>query len=397
MSVKKTVEAMGLDEGTLARVEKDGRGYKAITTDGTDITEAVPTFTMKNAFRAGSAIKLHITTTNRAQWRQVSIHEFGATVDVDLPTDNDNVEVDDVKKYLNMAPELKPDDLMIAPISWKFALRTVLRGESMLVIGPSGCGKTLLANALAEATNRMDKFFYVNLGASQDARSTIIGNTHFDPAKGTFVAESYFAQAIQIPNAIILLDETSRAHPDAINILLTVLDEKQRYLRVDEMVDSKTIKVAAGVSFILTANVGAEYTGTRVIDRALLDRCVLFEIPALEHTQEFTNLKSKYPSLPAETLDALAEIAHKTRVEVKSDYPKVSTIISTRMVEKWASTILDGFSLLDSAEVCVFPFFSDSGGSDSERTWIRQVVQKFNVNKSPEKSGPTTSPVSRPF
>ena len=28
-------------------------------------------------------------------------------------------------------------------------------------------------------------------------------------------------------------------------------------------------------------------------------------------------------------------------------------------------------------EVCVFPFYSDAGGVDSERTYMKQLVQKF--------------------
>jgi MoxR-like ATPase len=75
-----------------------------------------------------------------------------------------------------------------------------------------------------------------------------------------------------------LLDELSRAHPEAWNILMTVLDEGQRYLSLDEDVDSPTIMVASNVSFIATANIGTEYTSTRVLDRALMDRFEIIEV-----------------------------------------------------------------------------------------------------------------------
>ncbi len=81
---------------------------------------------------------------------------------------------------------------------------------------PAGCGKTLAAKALTKGLKRPD--FYFNLGATQDARATLIGNTHFDSKKGTFFAESAFVKAITTPNAVVLLDELSRAHPDAWNI-----------------------------------------------------------------------------------------------------------------------------------------------------------------------------------
>ena len=56
-------------------------------------------------------------------------------------------------------------------------------------------------------------------------------------------------KAISTPNAVILLDELSRAHPDAWNILMINLDQGQRYLRLDEHENSPTINVAEGVCF----------------------------------------------------------------------------------------------------------------------------------------------------
>ena len=136
--------------------------------------------------------------------------------------------------------------------------------------GPAGCGKTMAAKSIVNALDRPD--FYFNLGATQDPRATLIGNTHFSKEDGTYFSEALFVKAIQTENAVILLDELSRAHPEAHNILMTVLDEGQRYLRLDEADGAPTVKVAPGVTFIATANIGNEYTATRVLDRALLDR-----------------------------------------------------------------------------------------------------------------------------
>ena len=108
------------------------------------------------------------------------------------------------------------------------------------------------------------------MGSTQDPRATLIGNVHFEKSKGTYFSESLFVKAIQTPNAVILLDELSRAHPDAWNILMTVLDQGQRYLRLDEQDGQATINVAEGVTFVATANIGNEYTSTRVMDKALM-------------------------------------------------------------------------------------------------------------------------------
>ena len=151
-------------------------------------------------------------------------------------------------------------------------------------------------------------------------------------SKGTFVAEALFVKAIQTPNAIVLLDELTRGHADAWNILMTVLDDNQRYLRIDEMPDTPTIKVATGVTFIATANIGAEYTATRVLDRAMLDRFAsVVEMEPLGKDDEVTLLTMTYPDVDKTNLNAIAEIADHTRVQMKSEDPKVTTSISSRM------------------------------------------------------------------
>ena len=131
-----------------------------------------------------------------------------------------------------------------------------MKGDNLMFLGPSGCGKTMSVYAVKQVLDR--PFFYFNMGATQDPRGALIGNTHFKPEVGTYVAESEFVKAIQTDNAIVLLDEISRAHPDASNILMTVLDKAQRYLRLDEKPESPVIKVNPSVSFFLTANVGSE-------------------------------------------------------------------------------------------------------------------------------------------
>jgi len=39
--------------------------------------------------------------------------------------------------------------------------------------------------------------------------------------------------------------------------------------------------------------------------------------------------------------------------------------------------LYDGFSLFEAAEISMFPFFSNDGGVDSERTYVKQLVQKY--------------------
>jgi nitric oxide reductase NorQ protein len=243
-----------------------------------------------------------------------------------------------------------------------------------MMTGPSGCGKT---DATFKAANYLEReVHYFNLGATQDPRSTLIGNTHYNKDSGTYFSESLFVNAIQQENAVILLDELSRAHPEAWNILMTVLDPIQRYLRLDEKDNSPTIKIANGVSFIATANIGMEYTATRVIDRAILDRFSLIEMDVLSEDDEYTLLKGKFPTIDEKQLLSLCAIVGDIRKEINTDSPRLSTMISTRNTIEIAELIMDGFSIHDAAQLLIYPLYPNDG-NDSERVFVKQLIQKY--------------------
>jgi nitric oxide reductase NorQ protein len=220
------------------------------------------------------------------------------------------------------------------------------------------------------------------LGATQDPRSTLIGNTHFDKKDGTYFSESLFVKAIRTPNAVILLDELSRAHPDAWNILMTVLDTGQRYLRLDEADGAETVSVAEGVTFVATANVGNEYTSTRVMDKALMDRFIVVEMDVLTSDEEYGLLKYMFPHVDESLLESVASITTTTRSESKSETGRITNGVSTRTSVEVAGLLYDGFGLDEAAEVSIYPQFSDDGGLESERTYVKQLVQKYITDGS---------------
>jgi midasin (ATPase involved in ribosome maturation) len=177
---------------------------------------------------------------------------------------------------------------------------------------------------------------------------------------------------------------------------MTVLDPGQRYLRLDEAADSPTIKVAEGVSFVASANMGNEYTATRLLDRAILDRFTVIEMDTLTYDEESSLLKMMYPSVSPELLNEVAEITTMTRREVKSDQPKLTNSISTRTAVEIGSLLYDGFSLVEAAEIAIYPFFDDAGGAQSERVFMKQFVQKF-VKTNEENLFNTNMPEQSPF
>ena len=176
---------------------------------------------------------------------------------------------------------------------------------------------------------------------------------------------------------MILLDELSRAHPDAWNILMTVLDYGQRYLRLDEASGSETIKVAEGVTFVATANIGNEYTSTRVMDKALMDRFTIVEMDVLTESDEASLLNMMFPSVDTTLLNNVAKIATLTRTESNSETARITSGISTRTTVELCGLLFDGFTLEEAAEVSIYPQYDSTGGVDSERTFVKQIVQKF--------------------
>jgi len=267
----------------------------------------------------------------------------------------------------------KPDDFIISDLKWKYLVRCINRGKNLMFVGPAGTGKTQVVFKAADMLDR--KIFYFNLGSTQDVRSAIIGNTYFKD--GTYFEESAFVTALKTPNTIILLDEISRANPEAWNILMPVLDANIRKLRLDEKENSPVIDVADGVSFISTANIGFEYTSARMLDRALVDRFSIVEMDTLDKEQEMKLLAMKYSKLNPQVNEALCDISFRIRMECERENSKLSSMLSTRTLIEAAEMSIDDFSIDEIAELIFYPQYPEDGGTDSERIYVRQLVQKY--------------------
>jgi hypothetical protein len=162
---------------------------------------------------------------------------------------------------------------------------------------------------------------------------------------------------------------------------MTVLDPLQRYMRLDEDDAGSEVKVATGVSFIATANIGNEYTATRVLDKATSRRFpIKLEMEPLDGTELLKLFKLRYPKATeaqAELLKQLADISDDLRAECKTEDASISTYISPASMVEISELVMDGFTLQEIAEVAIYPEYPDDGGSDSERTFVKQNIQNY--------------------
>jgi nitric oxide reductase NorQ protein len=359
----------------IVRIEKSGNRFNAWDTDGVKRTSEITTTTRRKAFEGDYLLGRFTGRTGKTFWRKVDNVDVTPTTAPDVSSVEVPSDHEEVLNFIHSSYSLKPQGLMMTELKWKYLVRSGVRGKNIMMTGPAGCGKTMAAKSLVNSLDRPD--YYFNLGATQDPRGTLIGNTHYESNKGTYFSESLFVKAIQTPNSVILLDELSRAHPDAWNILMTVLDYGQRYLRLDEQDNQSTIKVADGVTFIATANIGNEYTSTRVMDKALMDRFTIVEMDVLSEEDENTLLNYMFPNVDSTVLGNVSKIAALTRSESSSETARISSGVSTRTTVELCGLLYDGFSLEEAAEVSIYPQYDSAGGVDSERTFVKQIVQKF--------------------
>ena len=370
-----------MNKPIVVKVVKSGVRFNVVDSQGNKYTGQITTGCRKKAYATGNAIEQRTNKSGNVYWRQVPMSVYEATESVmSMPAASPSEVVipeghEEMVDFIKNSYGLKPKGLIMNPLKWKYLIRSAVRGKNIMMTGQAGCGKTLAAKSLVNALDRPN--FYFNLGATQDPRATLIGNVHFDKSKGTYFSESLFVKAIQTPNAVILMDELTRAHPDAWNILMTVLDQGQRYLRLDEADGQQTVKVADGVCFVATANIGNEYTATRQLDKALLDRFTVIEMDLLTDEEEHGLLSYLFPTVDSDTLGNVAKIAFMTRSEAATDNPRISSGVSTRTSVEIAGLLFDGFTLEESADITIYPQYDADGGVDSERTFVKQIVQKF--------------------
>ena len=150
------------------------------------------------------------------------------------PKPIDNAEplkvIDDKVLAARLKDSIVGQDDVIDQIATQVRRRVAARRPSMPIAvfcfaGPPGVGKTELAKVLTDALykdrNHLHHFAFSEMGQSQAAAATLFG-----APKGHMGGEGTLTTALRtIPNAVVLLDEIEKAHPDVLKRFLTAWND----------------------------------------------------------------------------------------------------------------------------------------------------------------------------
>jgi len=279
-----------------------------------------------------------------------------------------------------VCPTSKGDGFYVNKDTWNLLIRNIVREDkdgcyvNTLLVGNTGTGKTQILSLLARATGR--KLFIIDLSSISDAVSALLGQHKLSlspDGKNTIsiFSEAPFVKMIQTENALICLDEISRAPYGCQHILYPVLDNRRKLTIELADGESREIPVAKGVTFIATANVGSEYVSAQALDRALISRFMVVEFGNIPSSEE-TSVLVKRTKISEKDASMIVKIANNIRNLYNKQ--EISTTISIRETLMAASLVADGFSLGKAMEIVYLPIYESPDGSPN--TGERGIIYK---------------------
>jgi MoxR-like ATPase len=274
-------------------------------------------------------------------------------------------------------PTIAGDGYYVDPEIWYLALRNMLARRNILFLGDTGCGKTELVQLICRKIGKELEMFDM---AISNPTTTLCGNQRINKDGVSEYQYARFATKLRgyTPDGenvskgyAILLDELSRAHPMAANILLPLLDNR-RTLAVENAMEESQIKAHEDTVFWATANVGMQYAGTSALDLAIMDRFTPLHIPYMPEDKEVQVLVKRTDCLKSEAT-AIVDFANKTRENRELVYK-----VSTRQTLAMAGLVYDGYSVAQAAEYEVLNRYQGDEHDGGEKGQVKALIQQIH-------------------
>jgi midasin (ATPase involved in ribosome maturation) len=268
------------------------------------------------------------------------------------------------------APTSKDDGFFMQSNDWKLLARNIKKQVNTLILGPAGTGKTSCIKILCERLGLNLHVF--DMGSMLDPISSLLGVHRLEGGESVFDYAN-FTKVIQEPG-VILLDELSRAPQTAMNILFPCLDER-RSLSVEIACGKgvRDIKIHPEVTFIATANVGAEYSGTNSMDRALVNRFFPLELNYIPETEE-VDVLVKRTNIKSDLAKIIVKIANNIRSLAKKQ--ELSCCPSVRESLMVAELVSDGWSIGDAMQAVYLPIYEGTK-VEGERSTVFKLLTSY--------------------
>ena len=264
----------------------------------------------------------------------------------------------------NKCPSVN-DGFFVDKIIWKVLVNNLYDKINTLLIGSTGSGKSELIKFLCDQTGTPCTF--IQMGGITDPTEQLIGKMNLEAGPTGTTTEfdwAPFALAIQKPG-VVVLDEINRIPRNGSNILFSVLDNFRTLSAPGAKgTDKREITVHPDCVFFATANIGADYTGTSVIDAALRNRFMPVRMRYLTVKEETDILKNRW-KISEQDAKIIAQIATDIR-KAKADM-KIEHEVSTRETLLCARLVNRGFELQEAIELCFLPCF-EPGRTENDTT-----------------------------
>lgn len=276
------------------------------------------------------------------------------------------LKADPIYKY----PTPQVDGFWVKDNDWYLLMRNIKQKINTMIIGPTGSGKTSIVYQACQKLGIPLKVY--DMGSMMDPISGLLGVHRLEKGESIF-DYAKFTQDIQEP-CVILLDELSRGAMSCNNILFPCLDDRRELpVEIAGGKDVRNIKIHPDVCFIATANIGAEYTGTMSMDRALVNRFFPLELDYVPENDEVEVLMRR-TGVSKTAAVSICKITNNIRSLFKKQ--EISVSLSTRETLMVSKLVVDGWGLGDAMEMVYLPIFEGTS-SDGERGTVRKTILSY--------------------